>query len=70
MIELQVSATKKIPLIKVILLEGSTAQPTPLVLTFWTGHVIAAFIGYLSDSSFTLFTVNDVALCLRPFSIV
>jgi hypothetical protein len=69
-IELQVATTKEVPLVEVILLKSCAAQPTPLVLTFWTSHVVAADIGNLGDSRLAHFAVNHVAFSLCPFSVV
>jgi hypothetical protein len=54
----------------VILLESCTTQPAPLVLTFWTSHVVAALIGYLSDPSLAHSTVNYVTFSFGPFAVV
>jgi len=69
-VELQIATPKKIPLVKMILLERCTAQPAPLVLTFGTGHMVTALVRDLCDPCLAHFAVYYVTLCLCPLSVV
>lgn len=70
MVKLHASASEEVPLVKVVFFERWTAQPAPLILTFWARHMVAPFFPYFSYPRFALFAVNDVALCFCPLFVV